>query len=206
MSIMTPKATLPRFKTVFLGETAVGKSSICLRLTRNKFDAYSEPTIGAAFLSFRNDEARLEIWDTAGQERYRSLAPMYYRGADACIMVYDVTNRQSFRKLRDWLAAICDQNEDPLVLILANKVDNENRTVSTEEGREYAKMVGAMYFETSAKTGQNVRQAGDRMIEQLTLRNKVKTPGVKKKGSVSITRTQSFALNKKLDTKCCGTS
>ena len=84
-------------KIVLLGDTAVGKTSLCARLVNGTFDNFSEPTIGAAFLTktVQNGDIthRLEIWDTAGQERYRALAPMYYRGATAALVVYDVTNK-----------------------------------------------------------------------------------------------------------------
>ena len=194
---------VPKFKTVFLGETAVGKSSICSRLTRNKFNEFNESTIGASFIPYHNEKAYLEIWDTAGQERYRSLAPLYYRGAKACIMVYDVTDRLSFRKLRDWMAAIYHQNEDPLVLLLGNKVDCVNRrVVSKEEGEQYAAMIGALYFETSAKTGEGIELASDKMIEQLIMRKKEENEDTDD-CPIKIENSKSFSLTRKLNTNCC---
>ncbi|KAJ1894844.1 GTP-binding protein of the rab/ypt, partial [Kickxella alabastrina] len=96
------------FKVVLLGESAVGKSSLVTRFARNHFDQYKESTIGAAFLTKEvtlddNITANLHIWDTAGQERYKSLAPMYYRNAAAAVVVYDITQRESFGKAKAWV-------------------------------------------------------------------------------------------------------
>ena len=88
-----------QFKLVLLGDSAVGKSSLVLRFVRGQFFEYQESTIGAAFLTqtvaLNDATVKFEIWDTAGQERYHSLAPMYYRGAAAAVVVYDITNRVS---------------------------------------------------------------------------------------------------------------
>jgi GTPase SAR1 family protein len=90
-----------QFKLVLLGDSAVGKSSLVLRFVRGQFFEYQESTIGAAFLTqtvaLNDTTVKFEIWDTAGQERYHSLAPMYYRGAAAAIVVYDITNRVRLR-------------------------------------------------------------------------------------------------------------
>ena len=90
------------YKVVFLGESSVGKSSIVIRFVRNEFLEVQEPTIGAAFFTksimLDKGNIKMEIWDTAGQERYRSLAPMYYRGAKVAFVVYDITNKDSFFK------------------------------------------------------------------------------------------------------------
>ena len=91
------------YKIVLLGDSGVGKSSIGLRYTRGEYNDFQESTIGASFLTktFENKDGkkcRFEIWDTAGQERYHSLAPMYYRGARGCVVVYDVTSSHSFEK------------------------------------------------------------------------------------------------------------
>ena len=93
-----------QFKLVLLGESAVGKSSIVHRFVKNTFDDMRESTIGAAFLTQTitipesETTIKFEIWDTAGQERYKSLAPMYYRNANAALCVYDITSRSSFQK------------------------------------------------------------------------------------------------------------
>jgi len=96
-----------QFKLVLLGESAVGKSSLVLRFVRGQFFDYQESTIGAAFLTqtvaLSDSTVKFEIWDTAGQERYHSLAPMYYRGAAAAIVVYDITSPDSFARAKSWV-------------------------------------------------------------------------------------------------------
>jgi len=96
-----------QFKLVLLGDSAVGKSSLVLRFVKKQFYEYQESTIGAAFLTqtvnVKDYVVKFEIWDTAGQERYHSLAPMYYRGAAAAVVVYDLTNRQSFVRAKSWV-------------------------------------------------------------------------------------------------------
>ena len=99
-----------QFKLVLLGESAVGKSSLVLRFVKGQFHEYQESTIGAAFLtqtlSMEDSEVKFEIWDTAGQERYNSLAPMYYRGAQAAIVVYDILNQDSFQRAQTWVSEL----------------------------------------------------------------------------------------------------
>ena len=105
-----PKKTY-QYKLVLLGESAVGKSSLVLRFCRNTFSSNLESTIGAAFLtqtiSLSQDLMKFEIWDTAGQERYHSLAPMYYRGAHAAVVVYDLTSRVTPKSIKNQFINLC---------------------------------------------------------------------------------------------------
>ncbi|KAJ7487391.1 GTP-binding protein ypt5 [Mycena galericulata] len=115
-------------KLVLLGEAAVGKSSVVLRFVSNEFQANKEPTIGAAFLTqkcrLEDRVLRYEIWDTAGQERFHSLAPMYYRNAQAAVVVYDVTKATSLEKAKSWVKELQRQANPNIVIALAgNKVD-----------------------------------------------------------------------------------
>lgn len=115
-------------KLVLLGEAAVGKSSIVLRFVSNEFQANKEPTIGAAFLTqkcrLEDRVLRYEIWDTAGQERFHSLAPMYYRNAQAAVVVYDVTKATSLEKAKSWVKELQRQANPNIVIALAgNKLD-----------------------------------------------------------------------------------
>jgi small GTP-binding protein len=153
------------YKLVLLGDSSVGKSSLTLRFVRNQFDEHQESTIGAAFLTqtllMSDCTAKFEIWDTAGQERYHSLAPMYYRGAAAALLVYDVTNRQSFLRAQSWVNELQQQGNTNTVISLAgNKVDlaEDSRQVSIEEAKAYADENNLLFFETSAKTNQNVNE------------------------------------------------
>jgi len=115
-------------KLVLLGEAAVGKSSVVLRFVSNEFQANKEPTIGAAFLTqkcrLEDRVLRYEIWDTAGQERFHSLAPMYYRNAQAAVVVYDVTKASSLEKAKTWVKELQRQANPNIVIALAgNKID-----------------------------------------------------------------------------------
>lgn len=152
-----------QFKLVLLGESAVGKSSLVLRFVKGQFHEYQESTIGAAFLTqtVSLDDTtiiKFEIWDTAGQERYHSLAPMYYRGAQAAIIVFDITSADTFTRAKNWVKELQRQANPNIVMALAgNKSDlAQKRVVTTEEATEYAEENQLIYFETSAKTGNNV--------------------------------------------------
>jgi len=152
------------YKLVLLGDAAVGKSSSVERFVKNEFFEFQQPTIGAAFLTqtvpLDDVVVKFEIWDTAGQERYRSLAPMYYRGAAAALVVYDITVYDSFTGARTWIEELQRQGSADIVIGLAgNKSDLESkREVPKAEAAKYASDNGCLFFETSAKTGENVHE------------------------------------------------
>lgn len=151
-----------QFKLVLLGESAVGKSSLVLRFVKGQFHEYQESTIGAAFLTqtvcLDDTTVKFEIWDTAGQERYHSLAPMYYRGAQAAIVVYDITNQDTFGRAKTWVKELQRQASPNIVIALSgNKADLANkRMVEFEEAQAYAEENSLLFMETSAKTAMNV--------------------------------------------------
>eukprot|EP01012_Entosiphon_sulcatum_P037271 TRINITY_DN47756_c0_g1_i1.p1 TRINITY_DN47756_c0_g1~~TRINITY_DN47756_c0_g1_i1.p1 ORF type:complete len:213 (-),score=33.37 TRINITY_DN47756_c0_g1_i1:92-673(-) len=157
-------AATAAFKLVLLGETAVGKSSIALRFCRSEFHEFQESTIGAAYMTqsvtVGNEPVRLDIWDTAGQERYRSLAPMYYRGAAAAIVVYDICNYDTFVRAKHWVKELKMRADSGIVIALAgNKCDlSERRRVDLAEAQTYAKEQDVIIMETSAKSGTNVTE------------------------------------------------
>lgn len=154
------------YKLVLLGDSSVGKSCLVTQFVRGEFHDFQEPTIGAAFLTsqLQVDDSpsgliRLEIWDTAGQERYRSLAPMYYRGAAAAIVVFDLTSHESFNGAKSWVKELQRRGDPNVVIALAgNKLDAEGRVVEKEEAIAFAEENGIIYMETSAKTAQNVKE------------------------------------------------
>jgi small GTP-binding protein len=129
---------------------------------KGQFHEYQESTIGAAFLTqtvcLDDTTVKFEIWDTAGQERYHSLAPMYYRGAQAAIVVYDITNQDTFSRAKTWVKELQRQASPNIVIALAgNKADLANkRAVETDEAQAYADENGLLFMETSAKTAMNV--------------------------------------------------
>jgi len=149
-------------KLVLLGESDVGKSSIVLRFVNNEYQDNKEPTIGAAFLTQRcklDDRIiKFEIWDTAGQERFHSLAPMYYRNAQAAVIVYDITKPASLEKAKTWVKELQRQaNPNIVIALVGNKIDlANNRSVPYEEAEAYANENELLFFEASAKTGTNI--------------------------------------------------
>ncbi|CAL9079866.1 unnamed protein product [Musa acuminata subsp. burmannicoides] len=149
-------------KLVLLGDMGTGKSSLVLRFVKGQFLEFQESTIGAAFfsqtLAVSDATVKLEIWDTAGQERYHSLAPMYYRGAAAAIIVYDISRMESFERAKKWVQELQKQGNPSMVTALVgNKCDLEDkREVLTEATRTYAEENGLFFMETSAKTAINV--------------------------------------------------
>nr|XP_043627010.1 ras-related protein Rab5-like [Erigeron canadensis] len=151
-------------KLVILGDMGTGKTSMILRFVKGQFFDFQESTIGAAFftqvVSINNTTVKFDIWDTAGQERYHSLAPMYYRAAAAAIVVYDINTMSSFQKAKKWIEELQRQgNPDTIMVLVANKADMiTKREVDPEEAKQYAKENGLKYFETSAKTAQNIQE------------------------------------------------
>jgi len=123
-----------------------------------------ESTVGAVFMTHAielNDcMVKFDIWDTAGQERYRSLAPMYYKGAKAAVVVYDITSYDTFRRAKEWINELHQNaNTQIVIALVGNKVDlEENRKVSTQEAKEFAEKNGLFHFETSAKRGINLSE------------------------------------------------
>jgi len=151
------------FKLVLLGDAAVGKSSILMRFLQNKFTDGIETTVGAAFstktIETRNRQVKFEIWDTAGQERFKSLAPMYYRGASSAMIVYDQTNASTFERAQEWVRQVMQTAMNPniVVALIGNKMDlGEQRQVPLETAEAFAEREGLLFQETSAKTGKNV--------------------------------------------------
>ncbi|KAI9004193.1 Ras- protein Rab-6A [Gaertneriomyces sp. JEL0708] len=154
---------LRKYKLVFLGEQSVGKTSLVTRFMYDTFDNTYQATIGIDFLSktMYMDErtVRLQLWDTAGQERFRSLIPSYIRDSSVAVVVYDITNRNSFMNTTKWVDDVrAERGNDVIIVLVGNKTDlSDKRQVSTEEGEKKAKEFGVMYIETSAKAGYNVK-------------------------------------------------
>ncbi|KAJ5066654.1 ras-related protein rab-5c [Anaeramoeba ignava] len=167
-------------KIVLLGESGVGKTSLALRFCEGEGFNNPEPTIAVAFHSkaiYVGDKAiKVQIWDTAGQEIYRSLTPMYIRNAAAAIIVYDITNEESFGKLESWIDEMVTlAATDVVIAIVGNKSDLEKtRDVDTQEGEEFAAQNNFIFQETSARTGFGVNQVFTQIATRLIAKEKKK--------------------------------
>jgi Ras-related protein Rab-6A len=164
---------LRKFKLVFLGEQSVGKTSLITRFMYDSFDNTYQATIGIDFLSktmYLDDRTiRLQLWDTAGQERFRSLIPSYIRDSSVAVVVYDITNANSFQQTSKWIDDVrTERGPDVIIMLVGNKTDlADKRQVSIEEGERKAKELSVMFIETSAKAGYNVKQLFRRVAAAL---------------------------------------
>ena len=157
-------SSIDNYKIVLIGDINVGKTSILSRFRYGSFESDYMPTLGIDFFSknlfFEDKTIRLILWDTAGQERFRSLIPSYLKNADCIIIVFDITNKESFLSLNKWLTdAKNNASENTIYVICGNKIDlKERRTVNENEINEYIeKNTGVIYMECSAKNGQGIK-------------------------------------------------
>ena len=161
------------FKYLIIGNSGVGKSCLLIRFTDDKFEEGYVTTIGVDFkiktLEIEGKSVKLQIWDTAGQERFRNIVSTYYKGGHGIMMVYDITDLESFRYLDSWLKEI-EKNASKNVykILVGNKNDMEKeRKVSFEKGMEFADLHGMKFFETSAKENKNVEEAFKEMTKDI---------------------------------------
>ena len=191
------------FKILTIGESGVGKTCILRRFVEDKFLKNHLATIGIDFktktLNINNQEIKLKIWDTAGQERFRNITTQYYKGADGIVLVYDITEEASFDKIKDWMDQILSntQQEEIGLVLLGNKCDMEPRNVTEDQGKKMAEELKISYFETSALTGQGIKEA----FEQLT-RDIMKKKGVGDGSGENIDLAKTKKKKKK-DGDCC---
>jgi small GTP-binding protein len=192
------------FKLVLLGDTAVGKSCLATRHVSNKFYDYQEPTIGAAFLTSKiiidDNIVKFEIWDTAGQERYRSLAPMYYRGAKAAVVVYDITCEESFNGAKSWVGEVLRKgNKNCVIALVGNKSDLESdRKVNIQEVEDFVNRSDIFHMKTSAKTAYNIKELFDKIGKKLLIEYNINLENQNIK-TLDITQPE----NKYRNGKCC---
>jgi Ras-related protein Rab-3C len=159
------------FKLLIIGNSSVGKTSFLFRYSDDTFTSSFVSTVGIDFkvktVFQQGKRIKLQIWDTAGQERYRTITTAYYRGAMGFILMYDITNDDSFNSVQDWCTQIKTYSWDNAqVILVGNKFDLEHeRVVSTERGRRLADQLGLEFYETSAKDNINVEVVFERLVD-----------------------------------------
>ena len=152
------------FKILIIGESGVGKTCFLLRYAENSFVANHLLTIGIDFkikmIEIEGKIIKLQIWDTAGQDRFRTITKTYYKGSHGVILVYDVCDEKSFGNMKNWVNQI-EQNARSSIckVLVGNKCDKPERVITEEQGRKFAEEFNMQFYETSAKTGQNVNEA-----------------------------------------------
>ncbi|RYH20058.1 GTP-binding protein [archaeon] len=167
-------AGLERFKVVLLGEGRVGKTSILLRYIKGEYTDRQVSTLQASYLDKRvtvgGTQVQLSIWDTAGQERFHALGPIYYRDASGALLVYDITDAESFNKVKNWVKELRKIVGNDIILVIAgNKIDLEkNRHVNEEEAAKYAESVGALHFQTSAKANKGLDEVFNALAQSMS--------------------------------------
>ena len=195
------------FKLLLIGNSSVGKSSLLFRFVENVWDDSFVPTIGVDFklktLEVNGKKVKLQIWDTAGQERFKNIQASYYKGANGILVVYDITNRESFEHLNSWLIEIeKNGNKNVYKLLIGNKNDlEEQRIIPKEEGEDFARINGLEFFETSAKTDYQVQEAFIQLSKDIIKTvSKEKNQDMNKSIKIGPGNSNNLPINNK---KCC---
>ena len=158
----------------------------------DSFDNMYQATIGIDFLSktmyLEDRTVRLQLWDTAGQERFRSLIPSYIRDSSVAVVVYDISSLKSFQNTRKWVDDVRgERGQDVIIVLVGNKTDlGDKREVTQQMGEDEAKKCGALFVETSAKVGANVKNLFRRIAQAL--------PGMEGEGGVGGESQSTYAL------------
>ncbi|GFY67214.1 ras-related protein Rab-18A [Trichonephila inaurata madagascariensis] len=156
---------------VILGEMGVGKSALMMRFACKKYKPQLPSTVidvHPAHINVENKKVDLILWDTAGQERFRAVVSQYFRKADGVLLVYDVTNINSFSKLPKWLSKLKEINETAPIIIVGNKIDEINhKNVCVNAVKEFADKHKLEFIEASAKTGENVDQVFEKLATEI---------------------------------------
>ena len=190
------------YKVLLLGDSTVGKTCFLMRYTDNTFQEIHMSTIGLDYrlknITLENGKnIKIQIWDTAGQDRFRAITKNYYKGANGIILIYDVTNKQSYENVKNWLTQIKEEaNPNVIIYLAGNKIDveEEQRVITTEDGQKIADEYKLPFKETSAKNGINVNEIFQELVEKIDetfsklevpkgeQKNKLSTGGKRRKG------------------------
>ena len=204
--------TIYQFKIILVGDSNVGKTSLVNRFMGYDFEDNISCTVSADFKIksvsvTSNIGAELTIWDTCGQERFRSMTRQYFKDAHGVILVFDVSDSKSYNNLSSWLKEIKNNsNRDPDIMLVANKIDIENRKITKDTGSKFAEKNGLMYAETSSKEGLNVDSPFEQIAQSLV--NKVKdnpnfNASIGDNSMKNFTERNDFEKNREKDVKCC---
>ena len=175
------------FKILLIGNTFVGKSSLLQRFIDQSWNGKFDPTIGVDFvriiknkkiqklktIEVEGKKVKLQIWDTAGEERFRNITSSYYKGGHGILLMYDITNRNSFESIKNWLIEV-EKHADKNIykILIGNKIDLEkDRDITYNEGKEYAESEGMKFIETSAKDGSNIEEAFELITKEIIKSN-----------------------------------
>jgi small GTP-binding protein len=163
------------YKVLLLGDSTVGKTCFLLRYCDKTFQDAHLSTIGLDYrlksMTLKNKKnIKLQIWDTAGQDRFRAITKNYYKGANGIILIYDVTNLQTFENVKNWITQIREEaNKNVVIFLAGNKADlpEESRAVQKEDGQKMAEEYNIPFQETSAKEGINVNETFQELVEKI---------------------------------------
>ena len=166
------------FKIIVLGDCAVGKSNILSKYSKNIFNKSSKSTVGVElitkFFRYENKIIKVNIWDTAGQERFTSMMTTYYKGAKGALLVYDITRKNTFNNIDNWLKELISINSNKIsISLIGNKNDlSLLRQISKERAQEKANKYGMKFYETSALDSSNIKQAFEDLIKDIYIKTK----------------------------------
>jgi len=196
------------FKVLLLGNSNVGKSSLFLRFVDDVWNDTFVPTIGVDFkiktFEIDSKKIKMQIWDTAGQERFKNIISSYYRGAHGILLLYDVTDKESFKNLSNWLIEIeKNASKNILRILIGNKCDLEDKRVITHaQGKEFADTYGLKFIETSAKKNLNVSEAFETLGRELMNAGaEKKIEKQKENKKISVAKAQDLTIQN--NNRCC---
>ncbi len=196
-----------KVKLMIIGDSSVGKSSLLKKYCKNEFSNSYITTVGIDFqvkiLTINNIKIKIQIWDTAGEERYRVVAKNYFNTSDGFIIMYDITNRESFDSVSNWVEQIKESTPNyKKSVIFGNKSDlNKLRDVQINEGKELAKKHDFKFFETSAKDGSNLNEGIESLVKDVL--KDIDSIKLKRRNTTSLKEKKKSKVKKNVKEPCC---
>ena len=197
------------FKIVLIGDSFVGKTNIMSKYLMNEFHEDSKATVGVEFGAKKFDiegkSVKAQIWDTAGQERYKSITTTYYKGAKGALIVYDITRKETFDSVDQWISELLNSGDKNMtMLLIGNKCDLDNqRQVTKEQGEEKAKAFKVAFLETSASSGENLDVAYEMIMKEVYSKCKNELDEEDRMEEMQIGKEIDLTKEKKVDKKKC---